>query len=73
MTETVTTRALVDAAGPWVSQVIADVLGIASRHHVRMVMGSHIVVSALYPGEHAYVLQNEAGASSSPFPIRPAA
>jgi glycerol-3-phosphate dehydrogenase len=57
--ETVSTRALVNAAGPWVSRFIKDGLKVESRHRVRLVKGSHIVVPALYDGDHAYILQND--------------
>src|SRR5690606_30725436 len=36
-------RALVNAAGPWVSQVSETVLGVAPRARERLVKGSHIV------------------------------
>ena len=57
--ETVTARALVNAAGPWVSRFIKAGLKVESRHRVRLVKGSHIVVPALFEGEHAYILQND--------------
>jgi len=57
--ETVTGRALVNAAGPWVSRFIAESLKVNSKHRVRLVKGSHIVVPALFEGEHAYILQND--------------
>ncbi|VVT23287.1 Glycerol-3-phosphate dehydrogenase [Sphingomonas sp. EC-HK361] len=53
---TVTARALVNAAGPWVHQMLAK-LGVNSASNVRLVKGSHIVVPRLYDGEHAYILQ----------------
>ncbi|MEF3367557.1 glycerol-3-phosphate dehydrogenase [Methylocystis sp. 9N] len=59
--ETIQTRALVNAAGPWVSQVIEDALHIASRKHVRLVKGSHLVLRKLYDGPQAYILQNPDG------------
>jgi glycerol-3-phosphate dehydrogenase len=59
--ETIEARALVNAAGPWVSQVIEDALHIRSRKHVRLVKGSHLVTRRLYDGEHAYILQNPDG------------
>jgi glycerol-3-phosphate dehydrogenase len=52
----VTARALVNAAGPWVHQLLGQ-LGIASASNVRLVKGSHIVVPRLYEGTHAYILQ----------------
>ncbi|HEU4960525.1 MAG TPA: glycerol-3-phosphate dehydrogenase [Sphingomonas sp.] len=52
----ITARALVNAAGPWVHQLVGR-LGVATRSNVRLVKGSHIVVPRLYAGEHAYILQ----------------
>ena len=49
-------RALVNAAGPWVAQLL-DKLGIDAAAGVRLVKGSHIVVPRLYDGDHAYILQ----------------
>jgi glycerol-3-phosphate dehydrogenase len=57
--EEVDARAMVNAAGPWVSQVLEERLGEPSREAVRLVKGSHIVVPRLYEGEHAFILQNE--------------
>jgi glycerol-3-phosphate dehydrogenase len=54
----VAARALVNAAGPWVGQILHAALGIRNGKTVRMVKGSHIVVRRLYDGEHAYILQN---------------
>ena len=53
---TVTARALVNAAGPWVDEALGR-LGVNARGHVRLVKGSHIVVPKLYDGDHAYMLQ----------------
>ena len=54
-------RALVNAAGPWVEQVLLGITGIETHAQVRLVKGSHIVVPSLYQGEHAYLLQNPDG------------
>ncbi|WP_423601772.1 glycerol-3-phosphate dehydrogenase [Sphingomonas sp. MS122] len=53
---TVAARALVNAAGPWVRELLGD-LDIETRSGVRLVKGSHIVVPALHQGDHAYILQ----------------
>ncbi|MBI3275704.1 MAG: glycerol-3-phosphate dehydrogenase, partial [Methylocystis sp.] len=50
-------RVLVDAAGPWVSDVLQDKLRVHSAKHVRLVKGSHLVLRKLYEGDHAYILQ----------------
>ena len=49
-------RALVNAAGPWVRELL-DQLGVATTSRLRLVKGSHIVVPALWDGPHAYILQ----------------
>ena len=59
--ETVTARALVNAAGPWVMDVLGQVAGVNRPVGLRLVKGSHLVVPRLYPGEQAYILQNEDG------------
>jgi glycerol-3-phosphate dehydrogenase len=55
----VSARAVVNAAGPWVKEVLNDHLHQPSRDNVRLVKGSHIVVPKLYEGEHAFILQND--------------
>ena len=54
--ETVSARAIVNAAGPWVAALLAR-LGVNAGAGVRLVKGSHIVVPKLYEGDHAYILQ----------------
>ncbi|MDP6345205.1 MAG: glycerol-3-phosphate dehydrogenase [Alphaproteobacteria bacterium] len=63
-TETVVrARVLVNAAGPWVEQVLADIdagTDDGGRQERRMILvkGSHIVVPRLYEGDFAYILQH---------------
>jgi glycerol-3-phosphate dehydrogenase len=52
-------RVLVNAAGPWVDEVLSATPVIPARPRVRLVKGSHIVVQRLYDGDHAYLLQND--------------
>lgn len=52
-------RALVNAAGPWVAQLLDQVIDTPVRRPLRLVKGSHIVVPRLHDQEHAYILQNE--------------
>ena len=59
--ETIGARRLVNAAGPWVGQVLSGALGHNAGARIRMVKGSHIVVRRLYEGEHAFLLQNPDG------------
>ncbi len=52
-------RAIVNAAGPWVKQVLDARLGQHDNDRVRLVKGSHIVVPRRYEGDHAYLLQQK--------------
>jgi glycerol-3-phosphate dehydrogenase len=54
----VAARVLVNAAGPWVMDVLTRA-GLPSHATLRLVKGSHIVVPCLYEGDHAYLLQND--------------
>ena len=57
----VTARALVNATGPWIGQVVADTLGIVSSERVRLVRGSHIVIRRRLGDDRAYILQGGDG------------
>ena len=50
--------AIVNAAGPWVRQVLDEALKIGLPATVRLVKGSHIVVPRIHEGRHAFILQN---------------
>ncbi|AXY41308.1 glycerol-3-phosphate dehydrogenase [Halomonas sp. JS92-SW72] len=54
-------RALVNATGPWVEQVIRQGLAREPRYGIRMIQGSHLVVPRLNEDERAYILQNQDG------------
>ena len=58
---TIAARALVNAAGPWVEQVLTAGAGVNARAKVRLVQGSHIVVRKLYDHDRAYMFQNSDG------------
>ncbi|SMC82833.1 glycerol-3-phosphate dehydrogenase [Primorskyibacter flagellatus] len=51
-------RLLVNAAGPWVTDVVNRVAGSNSARNVRLVKGSHIIVPKFWKGENAYLVQN---------------
>jgi len=53
------TKALVNAAGPWVARFIGENLQQRSPYGIRLIQGSHIIVPRLYDGEQAYIMQNE--------------
>jgi glycerol-3-phosphate dehydrogenase len=51
-------RALVNAGGPWVNDIIGRVTGTNSTRAVRLVKGSHIIVPKFWEGTQAYLVQN---------------
>jgi glycerol-3-phosphate dehydrogenase len=55
---TLRSRALVNAAGPWVAQVLGQVVRAHAPARVRLVKGSHIVVPRLFGHDRCYIFQN---------------
>lgn len=51
-------RSLVNAAGPWVADVLNQRLRSNSTSRVRLVKGSHIVLKKLFDHDRAYIFQN---------------
>ena len=60
-TATVRAGMVVNAAGPWVGQVLNNTLGQNGAAKVRLVQGSHIVVRKLYDHGRCYIFQNPDG------------
>ena len=58
---TVTARLVINAAGPWVDQVLRGPLGRNDARNVRLVQGSHIVVRKIFDHDRAYIFQNADG------------
>ena len=54
-------RALVNAGGPWVEEIIRNVARINSSEGVRLVRGSHIVTRKLYDHDRCYFFQGTDG------------
>ena len=52
-------RCLVNAGGPWVSEIIHGTLGLNSPERIRLVRGSHIVTRRLYDHDKCYFFQGE--------------
>ena len=52
-------KAIANAAGPWVENVINGVAGSNSPRRVRLVKGSHIIVPKFWEGPQAYLFQND--------------
>lgn len=58
---TFTARALVNAGGPWVENVVRNVARLNTSEGVRLVRGSHIVTKRLFDHDKAYFFQGEDG------------
>ncbi len=56
--ETIEAKVLLNAAGPWVSEVLSAVIGRNDPDKIRMVKGSHLVVDKLYDHDRCYIFQN---------------
>lgn len=54
-------RALVNASGPWVENVIKNIVQVKDSAGVRLVRGSHIVTKKLFDHDKAYFLQGVDG------------
>lgn len=51
-------RVLVNAAGPWASEILNTVLNVKKYPPLALIKGSHIVVPRFYTGSQAYLLQH---------------
>ncbi len=60
-TEEVRARLLVNSAGPWVDRVLSGTVGRNDVHNVRLVQGSHIVITKKFSDPRAYFFQNRDG------------
>ncbi|WP_246715002.1 glycerol-3-phosphate dehydrogenase [Aestuariivirga litoralis] len=59
--ETIQAKFLINAAGPWVGDVLSNVVHQSEAAKVRMVKGSHIVVDRIYTHDKCYIFQNADG------------
>ncbi|WP_438728088.1 glycerol-3-phosphate dehydrogenase [Parasphingorhabdus sp. DH2-15] len=59
--QTVHAKGIVNAAGPWVEEVLQSIKPGRNDNSLRLVKGSHIVVPKLFDDEHCYTFQNGDG------------
>ena len=59
--EVVEAKALVNAGGPWVADIVQGVIRQNSRENVRLVRGSHVVVPRVAEHEKCYFFQGSDG------------
>ena len=56
--ESIESKILINASGPWINEVIRDIIKIPSKKIIRLVKGSHIITKKLYDYKVAFTLQN---------------
>jgi glycerol-3-phosphate dehydrogenase len=56
--EEITADLIVNAAGPWVDDVLRTVFGMNNVDNVRLVRGSHIVIKKKFQHDKCYIFQN---------------
>ncbi len=59
--EVVRGKVLINAAGPWVADVLTGAMRTNSEARVRLVQGSHIVVRKVFEHDRCYIFQNADG------------
>ena len=57
--EIIQSKILINASGPWINEIVNNVIKINTNKKIRLVRGSHIVTKKLYEEEVAFTLQNE--------------
>jgi len=57
-TYSVRAKGVVNAAGPWVEQVLLSIQPGDNDAGMRLIKGSHIITKRLFEGDHSYMFQN---------------
>ncbi|MEL7189424.1 MAG: glycerol-3-phosphate dehydrogenase [Pseudomonadota bacterium] len=57
--ETIRAASVVNAAGPWVDEVLDRAFPQTAHENLRLVKGSHLIFPKLFEGDHAYIFQNK--------------
>ena len=56
--EVIESKILINASGPWINDVINNIIKIPSKRNIRLIKGSHIIIKKLHEYEIAFTLQN---------------
>ncbi len=56
--EVIKSKILINAAGPWINEILNNIIKINTKKPIRLVRGSHIITKKLYEEEVAFTLQN---------------
>lgn len=54
--ETITTKSVINAAGPWVEQLHTELFQCPTHYKLKLIQGSHLLVAKLTEGNQAYLL-----------------
>lgn len=60
-TFTIKCKVLINAGGPFMSEILNKIIKIQSLYRIKLIKGSHIIVPKLHQREEAYVLQHKDG------------
>ena len=55
---TLNAKILINASGPWINNVLNNIINLNSKKSIRLVKGSHIITEKLYTQNKAFTLQN---------------
>lgn len=56
--QTLVGKTIINATGPWCDRLLQRIDNVNSRHRLRLIKGSHIVVPKLYDDDYAFILQH---------------
>ncbi len=54
----INSKILINASGPWINDVLNNIIKLKSQKSIRLVKGSHIITKKLYDQNKAFTLQN---------------
>jgi glycerol-3-phosphate dehydrogenase len=54
----ITSKAIINAAGPWADEILNNTLALTQKKHITWVKGSHIIVPQISATPNAFILQN---------------
>ena len=52
-------KILINASGPWINDVLQNIIKLKSNKKIRLVKGSHLVINKFYDHHKAFTLQNK--------------
>ena len=59
--KSIRSKILINAAGPWINEIVNNVIKSNTNKSIRLVRGSHIIINKLYKEDVAFTLQNNDG------------